>query len=368
MPRHKQPLFSDLELPFGEEEEVRRVYRLLPHARANGSPDGRQSTLSEKQVEDAIQEEDPSRSVRERVDLLARIGLVKTGSGNPRTAWRTARSDYRSKEKGLYEPMRREIEQRWAAQKHHNYYPEPRRFRHLLVNKSGDQGAWRRPDITLIGGMTLPFLPGKFLDVVTFEVKLWSNRAQRMAAMYEALAHRRRATHSYVLYFLPYDQAMKALDEAAITREALRTGVGVIVATQEDDFATWNELVEPVRHSPDPHRLHEFLLNLATIDSEFRRRLRKWITAEPFLDSPTRARLARVEHKLGLERGVVEDFFQEIPPATDREGFGFKDARPTSKTIANLLKIDEGFADDIRRALESAKLLKTVKGGGMERR
>jgi len=323
----------------------------------------------EQEIEQSLRNEhSPKRPVRKRVDLLKKHGLVDTSGRRYRRVWRTPRDDYRAAETRLYPAMVREIEERWARQPSHNYYPEPRRFRHILTNVSGSQGAWRRPDITLVGGMTLPFLPGKFLDVVTFEVKLWSNRGQRLPAMYEALAHRRRATHSYVIYFRPSSQVAEVGEEAAITREALRTGVGVIVAEQEDDFATWKELVEPVRHSPDPHHLHEFLLSLAKSEPHFRRRLRNWITAEPFLESETKTKLSRIEEELGLESAEATDFFQEIPPATDREGLGFKGARPTLESVAGLLKMDTALATQIKEALEAAKLIRTVQRGGLERK
>ena len=262
--------------------------------------------------------------------------------------------------------MGREIQERWAADPHHNYNPEPRRYKYMLTNV-GDQGYWRRPDLTLVGGMTLPFLPGKFLDVVTFEVKLWSNQSQRLSALYEAVAHRRRATHSYVLYFLPYGDQMKEEDSAAIMREAIRTGVGVYVARQEDDIETWSELVEPVRHAPDPRALHDFVLTLTNRDAKFRLSLRRWIRADPFGGSLTREQIE------GLPCGDISaediaDFYDEIPPALDTEGYGFSKARPRVETVAKLLKISNDRARTIKQRLLQQGLITVSQGGGMERR
>jgi hypothetical protein len=41
--------------------------------------------------------------------------------------------------------------------------------------------------------------------------------------------------------------------------EAKRFGIGVIVAAEPDNYDTWEEVVEAVRHEPDPDRLNEFL-------------------------------------------------------------------------------------------------------------
>jgi hypothetical protein len=58
-------------------------------------------------------------------------------------------------------------------------------------------GRWSRPDIIAVEVRTFQYVPGKFLTVTTYEIK--PTDAIDVTAVYEALAHRRAATHSYVL-------------------------------------------------------------------------------------------------------------------------------------------------------------------------
>ncbi len=103
-------------------------------------------------------------------------------------------------------------------------------------------------------------MPGKHFDVATFEVKAFD--AIDVAAVYEALAHRRAATRSYVIFHVPEnrrdDQSIKeALEQ--ICDEAERHGVGVIVASHPDEYDTWDFRVEASRTEPSPERLNEFI-------------------------------------------------------------------------------------------------------------
>jgi hypothetical protein len=62
---------------------------------------------------------------------------------------------------------------------------------------SRPDGIWSRPDTTTVEIRTFEYVSGKHLDVNTFEIK--SPDAVNVQAVYEALAHRRAATRSYVL-------------------------------------------------------------------------------------------------------------------------------------------------------------------------
>ena len=85
----------------------------------------------------------------------------------------------------------------------------------------GRDGRWARPDLTLLGGKVLPYLPGKFLDVITFEVKL----GMPVEGLYEALAHRRRANFAYVICIYPEHWGPPdPTEQATIVAEATRQG------------------------------------------------------------------------------------------------------------------------------------------------
>lgn len=157
----------------------------------------------------------------------------------------------------LYEPMRDVIATAWAKDR----LADP-----LCVIDTSRQGRrstggrWSRPDIVSVEVKTYLHLPqGKYIEVTTFEVKPVD--AVDVAAVYEALSHRRSATHSYVLLHIPddrLDSLREVLDD--VRRVAREHGVGVIVAGEPSDYTTWDELEEAQRHEPDPSRLEAFLV------------------------------------------------------------------------------------------------------------
>src|SRR5205814_348136 len=80
----------------------------------------------------------------------------------------------------------------------------------------------------------------------TFEVK--AAHAINVQAVYEALAHRRAATRSYVLLHVPNDQATD-LEQLVVdvTNVARSHGIGVVTAADPGDYQTWDERAEAVR-------------------------------------------------------------------------------------------------------------------------
>ena len=151
--------------------------------------------------------------------------------------------------------MAKVLKERWV---------KDNRFRASLVEITAKQGKrdtggkWSRPDIAIVAMTSYLYVPGKHLDVVTFEVKGadWID----VTAVYEALAHRRAATRAYVIFHLPEDKKDKIepiLEQ--VCEEAKRHGVGVIVIETLDDYETWDERVEAVRTEPAPDRLNDFV-------------------------------------------------------------------------------------------------------------
>jgi hypothetical protein len=62
------------------------------------------------------------------------------------------------------------------------------------------------------------------------------------------------------------------VDEIAL--EAKRFGVGLIVAERADDYGAWEEVVEAIRHEPDPERMNDFLAQ--QVSQGFREQIMKW--------------------------------------------------------------------------------------------
>lgn len=156
-------------------------------------------------------------------------------------------------ERDLYEPVATVLRGPWARDS---------RFRHHVVEITASQGrrntrgTWTRPDVVVAALRVFPFLPGKYFDLITFEVK--PSWALDVTGVYEALAHRRAATQSYLWLHHPQpEQAAEVLDR--IVEEAERHGIGIIVATDPADYDTWDQRCDPTRVEPDPEFLNEFV-------------------------------------------------------------------------------------------------------------
>ena len=124
------------------------------------------------------------------------------------------------------------------------------------------KGKRTSPDITLVAKRDLPYCPGHrtVWDIVTFEVKL-HNRYD-FGAVSEVLAHRRRATRTYVILELPsYVEGKEQNDRSlgVLVSEAGRHGVGFIVASNPSRHEGWHQLVEAERCEPDPEDVNKFL-------------------------------------------------------------------------------------------------------------
>jgi hypothetical protein len=175
-----------------------------------------------------------------------------------------------TRESDLYQPMAEVLRNRWAKE---------HRLDSLLVEITAAQGSrqtkgkWTRPDITAASYTTFPYVPGRHFDVITFEVK--PHNMLDITVVYEALGHRRASTRAYALLHVPEDQEeslQTIVDD--ICAEAKRHGVGIVVAGKPEDYDTWEEVVEAVRHEPDPERLNEFLA--VQMSQGFREQIIKW--------------------------------------------------------------------------------------------
>ena len=154
-------------------------------------------------------------------------------------------------ERDLYEPLAEQIGSTWA---------KDMRLEPSVVAILGYQGRrrtggkWSRPDIALIAVQQFDLIPGKHINVVTFEVKL--GRAVDVAAVYEALAHRRAATQAYVMVHRD-----GVIDDTLdlVEAEASRYGIGLIIVDDPADFDTWDVRVEAEQVPTDPADLNSFL-------------------------------------------------------------------------------------------------------------
>ncbi len=159
------------------------------------------------------------------------------------------------REDSLYDPLSAVLKGAWARD---------RRSQLLAVEIIARQGrratggTWSRPDIVPVEVLNLLYIPTKILEVVTFEVK--PSDAIDVQCVYEALAHRRAATHAYVMLHVPTDKQTALMETLQTVVGAARGhGVGVVTFSDPADYSTWEELNIAERVEPDPERLNQFV-------------------------------------------------------------------------------------------------------------
>ena len=158
-------------------------------------------------------------------------------------------------ERQMYEPILKTLRSDWA---------ENRGFVTLTTERIADQvgketgGNWTRPDLVAIGMKTFEYVPLTEFEVVTFEVK--PLHRLNVLAVYEALGHRRAATHAYVLVELREELAADKREQLSQVQDAaILSGVGVITFDNPDDYETWDEVIPAQRADPRPDALNDFI-------------------------------------------------------------------------------------------------------------
>lgn len=162
-------------------------------------------------------------------------------------------------ERSLYEPIRDQLFKRWCVDQPFD------RFAVEDTSSGGGRadGTWSRPDMTVAAMTSYTFVPGRIFDVVSFEIKHYSGL--NLTALYEALAHRRAATRSYVLAYVPDDAAERAAESLVqIEEECQRVGIGFIVASNPAEFDSWDVRVAAERVEPDAEKLNNFIRSQLT--------------------------------------------------------------------------------------------------------
>lgn len=334
-----------------DEEDVRKFYRMIPPAGGRNNSIGPEKLRASLGIKKG--EFDRRRDILQKHEL---IGIVQGGG-----IYRIDRGDDYKKEADYYKPLMRELWLNWAEQRGREYHLRQRFVRVLDTSQGGRaaHGRWTRPDITLLGGKVLPYLPGKFLDVITFEVKL----GMPIDGLYEALAHRRRANFAYVVCIWPErDNPPDPKEQATMVAEATRQGVGVILVRQEDDFELWDELVEPVRHEPDPQHLHDFLEDHCKADALTD--LRKWLrrpddclppVSDDRTDDPLR-RLYLTTKELHVARTMMERIENM---KSEKDSLGTSDFRGLGSSDEVLRRV--------RETLRESNYIETTQGGGVKK-
>ncbi|WP_137113483.1 hypothetical protein [Mesorhizobium sp. GR13] len=157
-------------------------------------------------------------------------------------------------ERELYEPIFTVVKDKWAVERGYDRFVcEPSHSK----GSAPTGGKFTRPDVTLVGVKAYVHLPGRYFEVVTFEVKAAYD--VNVLGVLEALAHREAAHKSYALYHVASDAFDDTENSDRIESLAEKHGIGLILAADPADLSTWEFRVEAKRNEPDPERLDAFI-------------------------------------------------------------------------------------------------------------
>jgi hypothetical protein len=177
-----------------------------------------------------------------------------------------------TKEDALYGPLADVLRDKWTKEL---------RLEQCVIQVTARQGrretggTWTRPDIVVVSVASYLNLPGKFVEVITFEVK--TADGLDVTAVYEALSHLRAATRAYLVVAMTARQRkdMEALVET-VADEAGRHGIGFIIVPEDvTKYDEWEFIVESTAAQGVPSRMDDFLERQLTEDNK--RTLRKLI-------------------------------------------------------------------------------------------
>ncbi|MEM0287967.1 MAG: hypothetical protein QXG05_07360 [Nitrososphaerota archaeon] len=130
------------------------------------------------------------------------------------------------------------------------------------------EGQWSRPDITKVEVDLFDYLPEKYVQVTSYEVK--SKDAYDISSVYEAVAHQRFAHQTYLV--LEVDDEDDEIDEE-VRDEAVRLGVGIMKAYSkgEDKKIELVKVEDPQMKHPSPEELDDFIDAFFGDDEEARK-------------------------------------------------------------------------------------------------
>lgn len=178
-----------------------------------------------------------------------------------------------SKEGQLYEPAMIELSKWVESQSWYSYefiLPDGtkeimQRYEIVKTAYAGRKdtgGKWTRPDITVVGYSSYKYVPGDYLDVISFEVKPLRGSVD-VDSVYEAVGHLRYVTHAYLFIYLPlsedrWSESIRAKIDR-IHDVCVNHGVGLIIAEDVEDVETWDTKAHAIRQTPDPKELNLFI-------------------------------------------------------------------------------------------------------------
>lgn len=139
-------------------------------------------------------------------------------------------------------------------------------------SKGPKNGQWARPDFVFISVMRFQLVPGRQVDVHSFELK--AEAGGTVQAVHEALAQTRFTNFGHLAWHVPFGSRAEAkLPE--IVNQCEMHGIGLLVIRDPNDYRTWETFLDPAPKRTSPATIDAFLLS--RLSSEQQEKLRRAI-------------------------------------------------------------------------------------------
>jgi len=172
------------------------------------------------------------------------------------TAAKKAKQRTKTPEPALYGPLYEYIRQTWAPENEIKHFVLDKT---AALGKKKTGGVWTRPDLSLVAIHTFTYIPGKTIELVTFEVKPADDF--RIEGVFETAAHSRAAHRSYLMIHTPNGKP----DTDKFQRlgsKCERFGLGLIIFRKPHDWETFETVQEAERRNPNPADVNAFIKNV----------------------------------------------------------------------------------------------------------
>lgn len=164
------------------------------------------------------------------------------------------------REQDVYQPILEKLKDEWRRDQ-----SIATGFATISANnkRGGPGGSWSVPDLVMWGKRSFKFIKDPVISVYTFEVKL--AKYFDIRTIFEAAAHRIVSNYSYAVVVGEKSNDLESRTSLACGQ----TGVGLIWIEDAGDYNTWEEMIEPKRHEPDPEMFESFVQwSLAEYESD----------------------------------------------------------------------------------------------------
>ena len=153
------------------------------------------------------------------------------------------------RESHIYEPFHNTIQKDWV-QEHGIVDYASEISAHKGSKDTG--GKWTRPDVTLVSVGKYELIPGKTIEITTFEIKPVNKLG--IEGVYETASHSAYANKSYLAIHLPTSPDREGLQDVLdrLEKECVRFGIGLILFEDPSSWQTFEVVVEAQHKTPEP--------------------------------------------------------------------------------------------------------------------